>query len=173
MNNNYTLKICINNIPQNIKDLYMEQLTKYEKLQSEGYQYLDSGFDLFIPNSIERECCDFGDIPVIKIDHNIQCAVYKNEKPSAYYLYPRSSISNSPYMMANSVGIIDSGYRGNIMAKLTQREGAKNDAASYKITQGIKLFQLCTPTLEPWSSIEIVSQLDNTKRGAGGFGSTG
>ena len=39
-----------------------------------------------------------------------------NDKNIGYYLYPRSSISKTPLILANSVGIIDSGYRGNIKA---------------------------------------------------------
>ena len=36
--------------------------------------------------------------------------------PSPFYLYPRSSIAKTPVRLANNVGIIDSGYRGNIGA---------------------------------------------------------
>ena len=36
----------------------------------------------------------------------------------SYYLVPRSSISNTPFIMANSIGIIDAGYRGFIKAKI-------------------------------------------------------
>ena len=39
-----------------------------------------------------------------------------NGKPTAYYLYPRSSMgSKTPLRLSNSVGIIDAGYRGNII----------------------------------------------------------
>ena len=37
-----------------------------------------------------------------------------NWEPTGYYSYPRSSISKTPLLLANNVGIIDSGYRGNI-----------------------------------------------------------
>ena len=39
----------------------------------------------------------------------------KDEKNVSYYLYPRSSIIKTPLRMSNSVGIIDAGYRGNII----------------------------------------------------------
>ena len=38
----------------------------------------------------------------------------QNNKTS-YYLYPRSSISKTPLIQTNSVGIIDKDYRGNVM----------------------------------------------------------
>ena len=69
--------------------------------------------------------------------------------------------------MANSVGIIDAGYRGNIMAKV--RNVSLNDTI---VTENEKLFQICSPTLEP-IKIKIVENLSNSSRGDGGFGSTG
>jgi dUTPase len=37
---------------------------------------------------------------------------------TSYYLYPRSSLSKTSFQLANSVGVIDAGYRGNLMAKV-------------------------------------------------------
>ena len=54
-----------------------------------------------------------------------------------YYLYPRSSISKTPLRLCNSVGIIDAGYRGNIMAFVD------NIDEDYDL--GTRLFQLCDP----------------------------
>ena len=52
-----------------------------------------------------------------KVDLQIQCAMYDyNGIPSGFYIYPRSSISKTPFRLANNVGIIDSGYRGNLGA---------------------------------------------------------
>jgi dUTP pyrophosphatase len=70
-------------------------------------------------------------------------------------------------MMANSVGIIDAGYRGNIMAKVRNMSSSETP-----INQGEKLFQICSPTLEP-IKIKIVEKLTDSSRGDGGFGSTG
>ena len=68
--------------------------------------------------------------------------------------------------MANSVGIIDAGYRGNIMAKI------RNMSLTNKtINEKDKLFQICSPDLKP-IKIELVSELSETSRGDGGFGST-
>ena len=69
--------------------------------------------------------------------------------------------------MANSVGIIDHGYRGNIMAKVLNTSNEP-----YQVKKGERLFQLCMPTLVPFG-VRFVDQLDVTERGEGGFGSTG
>ena len=85
-----------------------------------------------------------------------------------YYVYPRSSISKTPLRLANSVGIIDSGYRGELMAVVDNI--SKED---YVVEEGQRLFQICSNTLLPFSNIKIVEELNNTVRCAGGFGSTG
>jgi dUTP pyrophosphatase len=84
---------------------------------------------------------------------------------TGYYLVPRSSISNTYFQMANSVGIIDAGYRGNIMAKV------RNFNALYTIKAGDKIFQICAADLKQ-IKVEVVLNLTETSRGSGGFGST-
>ena len=82
----------------------------------------DSGFDLGIPNDMILTKSLNNKIPL-----GVHCAMYthiqqvvdnSNSKsvsilavPQAYYLYPRSSISNTTLRMSNSLGIIDSVYR--------------------------------------------------------------
>jgi hypothetical protein len=92
--------------------------------------------------------------------------------PQAYYLYPRSSISKTPMRLANSVGIIDSGYRGQIMAVVDVIDQGK---IPYEVTGLDRHFQICHPNLAPFK-VEVVNSLDElgaTSRGDGGFGSTG
>tara|TARA_B100000900_G_C20591082_1_gene721612 strand:+ start:1586 stop:2140 length:555 start_codon:yes stop_codon:yes gene_type:complete len=84
----------------------------------------------------------------------------------SYYLYPRSSLSKTPLRMSNSTGIIDAGYRGNIIAKV---DNISND--EYRIEKGTRLFQICSPSLEE-IELEVVDELSDTTRGSGGFGST-
>ena len=136
------------------KKYYSEYQTKHDG---------DSGIDLVNTSTFNVNSFNVG-----TIDFKIQCEM-TNEKGElvSYYLYPRSSISKTPLMMANSVGIIDAGYRGNIMAKV-------RNMSSYETTvnQGEKLFQICSPTLEP-VKIQIVDKLTDSSRGEGGFGSTG
>ena len=130
----------------------------------------DSGLDLFfhedkLIKSGETLFIDFG----IKCEMEQVSTSWDSEPlPSvSYYLYPRSSISKTPLRMANSVGIIDAGYRGNICAFV---DNIKNEP--YRIDQGTRLFQICSPTLEP-IEYTIVNSLSETSRGSGGFGSTG
>ena len=121
----------------------------------------DSGYDLYCPETIEVKPHSVG-----TLDFKIRCSP-NFKKVSGYYLYPRSSISKTPLMMANSVGIIDYGYRGNIMAKVYNTSDQ-----TYVVKEGERLFQLCMPSLEPFN-VEFVTELDSTERGTGGFGSTG
>ena len=102
------------------------------------------------------------------MDSQVVCAVYKNNTPSAYYLYPRSSISKTPLRLANSVGIIDSGYRGNLMASFYN---TKDEDVIIK--KGDRIVQICMPNLESNYCLEIKERLDSTERGEGGLGSTG
>lgn len=81
-------------------------------------------------------------------------------------IYPRSSISKTGYMLANSIGVVDQSYRGEIFVALR-----KVDSAAPDLTFPAKLVQL-VPERVP--SVQVVeASLDQTDRGAGGFGSTG
>ena len=124
----------------------------------------DSGFDLFCPDDLKCE----GRSIMNKIGLGVACAMEKDGKPCAYYLYPRSSISKTGLRLANSVGIIDSGYRGELTAFVDNVY-----ESVWPIECGVRLFQICTPDLSPFCRVELVDELDETSRGAGGFGSTG
>lgn len=84
-----------------------------------------------------------------------------------YYIYPRSSMgSKTPLRMSNSTGIMDSGYRGNVIGLV---DNLSNEP--YEIKKGTRLFQLCAPGLAN-PEVKLVESLDETERGSGGFGST-
>ena len=126
------------------------------------YHEGDSGLDLFCPTDILVKAGE-----TVKIDLQIQCEALKdNQKNVSYYLYPRSSIVKTPLRLANSVGIIDAGYRGNIMAFV---DNIKTE--DYIVESGTRLFQICSSDLSPLT-FELVNQLSDTSRGQGGFGST-
>ena len=149
----YTLKIKINE-NANINEHY-ENFTSHH----EG----DSGIDLIVPNDKTLNIFEIG-----TIDHMIQCEMLNQDGVNvSYYLYPRSSISKTDLMMANSVGIIDAGYRGNLLSKVRNMSLSQ----SCKIKAGDKLFQICAPDLKP-IKIVIVNELSETSRGLSGFGST-
>jgi dUTP pyrophosphatase len=91
------------------------------------------------------------------------------EIPEGYaaLLFPRSSISNTDHYLRNSVGVIDSGYRGEIKVRMSTPELG---GIEYQI--GDKVAQLVIIKL-PWVEIQEVEELSETDRGEGGFGSTG
>lgn len=81
-------------------------------------------------------------------------------------LFPRSSICKTELILSNSVGVIDSGYRGEIMCKFRYpEEGMVYDKGD----------RVCQLVIMPYPQIEFeeVEELEETERGAGGYGSTG
>ena len=86
-------------------------------------------------------------------------------------VFPRSSIRKTRLQLSNSVGVIDSGYRGELQATFnkitTTIENQKND---YKVGD-----RVCQIMIIPHPSVELieVDELSETERGDGGFGSTG
>lgn len=84
----------------------------------------------------------------------------------SYRIYPRSSISKTPLRLANSVGVVDSGYRGEIMAALDNISDSE-----YTIARGTRIVQLVCDTGNI-TSVSPVELFDKTERGARGFGST-
>lgn len=139
---------------------------KYYK-ENQIFHQGDSGFDLYIP-------CDvtFKPFETKFIDLQIQCEMKNGENNVSYYLYPRSSIAKTPLFFANSVGIIDAGYRGNIIAALRYIPYADIMNMPYVLKKDTRIVQICAPTLSPFNS-ELVEILSNTTRGENGFGSTG
>ncbi len=80
-------------------------------------------------------------------------------------LFPRSSVSKTRLNLANSVGVIDSGYRGSIMLKFRFLESGGVYNVGDRVGQ---LLILPYPAIE----FEEVEELSSTERGEGGFGST-
>ena len=130
--------------------------------------YMDAGFDLFVPQDI----CVYAGSSSNKVDHGIKCAMTLNGVPTAFYLYPRSSTgSKTPLRLSNSVGIIDSGYRGNIIAMFDNMS-----CNNYNVSSNDRLTQICGPNImyPIWPVlVDNVEELGTTSRGDGGFGSTG
>ena len=87
-----------------------------------------------------------------------------------YYLAPRSSIWKSGVVMANSMGIIDRSYRGELMGACLPIVGA-----DVTIKTGDRLFQILAPDMGHIRNVcvKTYSSLDTTSRGSGGFGSSG
>jgi len=80
-------------------------------------------------------------------------------------VFPRSSIRKTDLILSNSVGVIDSGYRGEIQATFKKTGGAVYEVGE----RGAQIIIIPHPTIE----FKEVDELTNTERGEGGFGSTG
>lgn len=165
INLNNKLKRDIMNIvfvsnDEDINNFYDNQINESESSN-------DSGFDLIVTENITLT----RENPTALLPLGIKCAPDFN---SGYYLYARSSIYKTPIRMANNVGIIDMTYRGEIKAPVDFHPHLYNNADSYTIKKGTKLFQLCKPTLEPLIYNKVNdNELSDTFRGSSGFGSTG
>lgn len=82
-------------------------------------------------------------------------------------VFPRSSIRQTDLFMANSVGVIDSGYRGEIMITFNIKKGATR---WYQV--GDRIAQLVIMPVPLVKYVEV-DELSETERGIGGHGSTG
>jgi dUTP pyrophosphatase len=138
----------------------LHQHTKEPEYANKG----DAGVDL---TAVSMEVS--GDI----ITYNTGLAV---EIPEGYVglLFPRSSISKKDLSLTNSVGVIDSTYRGEVKVKFLVRKDVGssfiNPDRIYDIGDRIaQLVIIPYPTI----SFEEKDTLSETKRGEGGFGSTG
>lgn len=149
----YLLNILADSINNKVKEYYMNL---------ECNHIGDSGIDLYNFKPIPVDFLNVG-----TIDFDIKCEMInlQTNEYCSYYLVPRSSLSKTPFMMANSVGIIDAGYRGNIMAKIRSF-----DPNNSSLDEG-KYFQIVAPDLGP-IKVNIVGELKQTSRGNNGFGST-
>ena len=91
------------------------------------------------------------------------------EIPTGYVglIFPRSSINKTLLSLSNSVGVIDSGYRGEIKAVFRPGHRPKKN---YEIGD-----RICQMMIMPYPTIEfeLSDTLSETERGAGSFGSTG
>jgi len=119
----------------------------------------DAGLDIFIA---EEQIITAGASTLIHLQ--IACESL-DHKP--YLLMPRSSIAKTPLRLSNSIGLIDGGYRGEIMASVDNIK-----TSDYTVSSGQRLFQIVSMDGSP-IHYEIVEKLSETSRGEGGFGSTG
>lgn len=161
-----TLHIYINKSDDGLKLLYIEAIEKHNKQSLSDCP--NAGFDLFNPDNIS----DLNPGQVYKLNTFVVGAMFdKTNKPKSYYLYPRSSVSKTSLRLANSVGIIDSGYRGNLIGMF---DVLKSDV-DQTLEKYSRVLQICSGNLEPFL-VKLVLNIDElglTERGDGGFGSTG
>lgn len=119
----------------------------------------DAGMDLTITNIKENTS--------FSITYGFGIAM---EIPKGYVglVFPRSSVRNQDLILSNCVGVIDSGYRGELQATFKKTQGL--DSISYNVGErGAQIMILPYPQINMIESDE----LSETDRGYGGFGSTG
>lgn len=132
----------------------------------------DSGLDVFFPEDITvpakttmlvdlKIACELRRIETTLYDSTI---IFSNK---SYFLIPRSSIYKTPLRMANSIGLVDAGYRNSLKAPVDNISDV-----DYIIKKGTRLFQIVSFSGEQFK-ISFVDKLSETERGLGGFGSTG
>jgi dUTP pyrophosphatase len=148
------------------RDQYLAAANKYNSTDKEQR---DSGFDLFCDTDYivtrQSQFLKFGVLSAMAMKAGSSLV------NRAYWLMPRSSMSKTNMICSNSKGLIDSGYRGNIMGAVR----LVGDVDAEAVAANTRLFQLVSGSAKPWSCVHIVDELPTplTERGSGGFGSTG
>ncbi|HIF83789.1 MAG: dUTP diphosphatase [bacterium] len=143
-------------------DLKIRPFNAEVKIMYENHGHFhdgDAGLDLFV---INEQTINAGESTRIHLQ--ISC---ENTENKPYLILPRSSIAKTPLRLSNSIGLIDGGYRGEIMAAV---DNIKTE--DYTVEPGQRLFQLVAMDGAP-IHFELVDALSETTRGEGGFGSTG
>lgn len=176
-----------------LKTMYEEHIEKHNsKLQS---FHADSGFDLLNPTSRQFQpgslSNKFGLGVKVSLMQHAADYVRDSEndtaglqpvlrvQPLPYQLLPRSSTgAKTNLRLSNSVGVIDSGYRGELCALVDcfgDVHHQQHDADKVRLEKGNRNFQLVSYNGFPIhiNLVENESDLGGSERGEGGFGSTG
>lgn len=115
-------------------------------------------------------------------DGNLVCRTgLAFEIPEGYVglLFPRSSISKKSLMLTNAVGVLDSGYRGEVLFKFKPMDGYATSVRRYNRALDISSYgvgeRIGQLIIMPYPDIEFVesSELSDSERGFGGYGSSG
>lgn len=150
--------------------IYETAIAKHNHKVVTQLEHVDAGFDLYNPSTLYLA----NNCKQVKVDFKVICSAqihtHANKRNTGYYMYPRSSLSKTNLRLANSTGIIDSGYRGHIMGIFDVINSTN------PIHEHERLVQICAPSLNP-ILVELVKTKEElgmqTVRGDGGFGSTG
>ena len=154
----------VTNEPSVDNDINDGILVKVKKLNNNAivpsYSKIgDAGMDLTITSIIENTS--------FSVTYGFGIAM---EIPKHFVglVFPRSSVRNQDLILSNCVGVIDSGYRGELQATFKKTNGL--DSIKYKVGErGAQIIILPYPTIY----MTEVPELSDTERGTGGFGSTG
>ena len=164
------LKLYVNKENEELINLYTQHVEKHNDTILNS-THPNSGFDIFIPNDtiFSKE----NQTEMINLE--IKCEMIYCESKTVinrscgFFIFPRSSMSKTPLILANHTGVIDQGYRGFLIGAF-KCFGSPN----YVVEKQTRLLQICHATLCP-IFVKLVSEesLSVTSRGDGGFGSTG
>lgn len=191
------INIFVDSSDLNLKNKYIEAANNHNNKLKQDPHFYDAGFDLFLPKNDDNINTDFYEegqkffgygwegknIPVNKVDFKVKCSAKIFSKNASYftpfYTYARSSMSKTPLRLANNQGIIDAGYRGNLIGMFDCNLINNNDddrEFDWYMDQYSRMLQICAPNLIP-IFVNIVEKIEelgpSTSRGEGGFGSTG
>lgn len=138
---------------------------KVKKLHSDAIipQYAKEGDAAMDLTAVSRKTDSYGNI-----EYGTGLAM---EIPVGFcgLLFPRSSVSKQDLVLANCVGVIDSGYRGEVILKF-KTTSADRPERSYEVGERVGQIML----IPVWQiSFTEVDTLSDSERGEGGFGSTG
>jgi dUTPase len=181
------IDIFVDDDDTTLKQLYIDAAEKHNKNIIEN-MFFDAGFDLFLPKNDYKYYIE-GDgtlcflHKVNKIDFKVKCCAqicktdnFQIRYYTPFYTYARSSISKTPLRLANNQGIIDAGYRGNLIGMFDCLKNENNAYSVFNMEEYSRILQICSPELLP-IYVNIVDKLEDlgptTSRGDGGFGSTG
>ena len=164
-----------------LHSLYKTHIENHNRNAENNTDYADSGFDLLVPKVYKPYNCEtFMPEELLIVDHQVVIKLKKSNynSPLPFYMYARSSLGKKKRLrLANSVGIIDAGYYGNIIAVFdVLKRNSENDPDTENALRHERLVQVCAPDLSPLKV--VLEPLGNVppvsgERGVGGLGSTG
>ena len=181
------LRLFISSTDPILKEKYIEAVAVHN-LKFQTDPFMDAGFDILCLSKGFHCLSNSVSGGPNKIDFQVKCSAQlikrnigdnNSSKYTGYYMYPRSSLSKTRLRLANSVGIIDSGYRGNLIGMFDCFSAGKGSLCEteydYVVKPFEKLVQICAPDLRP-IFVELVDSEEElssvTLRGEGGPGST-
>ena len=156
-------------ITNELKIIYQEAAKKHNNKIENNIQFIDAGFDLYLPTNYDETTDEYENTLVFKndgnvknVDFKIKCSAKMYSSPdreynTGYYMFPGSSISKGRLRLANSLGIIDAGYRGNLMSTFDLTPNPMDD---YIVNKHDRLIQICAPSLVP-IIVEIVDNIED------------
>ena len=183
------LRIFVDSDDEKLIEKYNETINNHNikvlnalNMIESSQRHIDAGFDLFVPRDIVSNSESKEEIHdnKYKVDHQVVCSALiitdtGKQFNTGYYLYPRSSITKTNLRLANSVGIIDSGYRGHLIGVFDYINDIDSSSSTRIMRAYDRVLQVCAPGLVP-ILVELIENIDSlgvTFRGNNGFGSSG